>query len=60
MLKNTFLMAGITLFSFTASKARSVVSLEKLDLGMATEGQGKAGVNSLLINSFHSNNKITI
>ena len=46
MLKNTFLIAGITLLSFTASKAQSVVWLDKLDLSVATQGHGKPGVNT--------------
>ncbi|UPQ76207.1 NPCBM/NEW2 domain-containing protein [Chryseobacterium nepalense] len=47
MLKNTILLTAVTfLFSVNIYKAQSVVWLDKLDLSVATQGNGKPGINT--------------
>lgn len=47
MLKNTILLTAVTfLLSVNISKAQSVVWLDKLDLSVATQGNGKPGINT--------------
>lgn len=47
MLKNTILLTAVTfLLSVNIYKAQSVVWLDKLDLSVATQGNGKPGINT--------------
>jgi len=47
MLKNTILFTAVTfLLSVNIYKAQSVVWLDKLDLSVATQGNGKPGINT--------------